>query len=747
MKISAQSTHLNEQYIKEINLLLYKGVPQAITMNGLLALTLAFLYWYAFFEISVFSWLFLLAISLSVRGAIYLLFQRSNSQATHRWLIWFRIGVGVTGVTWGIAPILLYQGFEVHIEDLAFYAFILGGICSGAAASLAIDRCSIVLFIGASTTPLAVSLIMNDLQNYRLMGTMILLFSVFTIASSSRMGKSLKENVELRTEQIKVQEEISTQQKVTSIIARAQETFITKEKLTDSFGAIIDDILALTQSQCGFIGEALFDNKLKPYVKIHAAANQKWDEKARTINQSRISDGIEFHDTHSIFGTTLASDIPVIVNSPSTTTNFSEVPQYFSSISSYLGIPIFYNGRPLAILLLANKETGFSEIDTSLLKPITSTIAHLTQATRIQYQKHQVEVALQNASEQTQSILQSLADAIITINSVGEISFVNLAAQKIFGYSEQELIGENVSKLLPPSLKGEHDGYLRNYLRTGQAKILGIGRELEAQRKNGEVFPIELTLAEVKQQNEPLFVGAVRDISEKKRLEKLKTEFVSTVSHELRTPLTSINAALATVESGLLGELPNMAKELIQIANKNSKRLSLLINDILDFEKLSAGKMELHMQPYNVAKLLTQSATDNAPFAKSYKVDLQLNVIDESISILVDPLRFQQIMSNLISNAVKYSPPGEAVAISASSTASQLTITISDKGPGIPEKFRARIFQSFSQADGSDSRQKGGTGMGLAVSKKLTESMNGAIGFTSSENGTRFFIEFPCIEQ
>lgn len=743
MTNSKQPHQLNEQYIKEINQLLYKGAPQAIIMNGLLALTLAFLYWHEFLEISVFSWLFLLAISLSLRGAIYLLFQGSAHQATRYWLIWFRIGVIVTGIVWGIAPILLYQGFDVQIEDLAFYAFILGGICSGAAASLAIDKHSIVLFIVTCTTPLTISLILNESQNYSLMGAMIFLFSVFTIASASRMGKSLQENVELRTEQIKVQEEISTQQKITSVIARAQETFITKESRQASFTEIIDDILKLTQSQCGFIGEVLFDKKRKPYVKIHAATNQTWDHITKSKYEKRIAEGLEFHDINSIFGILLTSDIPVIVNPPNAINNSTEIPDDFPKITSALGIPIFYDGKPLAILLLANKETGFNEKDTSLLKAITSTIAHLIQATRIQEQKHQIEIALQNASEQTRNILQSLADAIITINPAGKISFVNMAAQKIFGHSEAELIGENINKLLAPTLKGDDNGLIQNYFQTAHAKILGIGRELEAQRKNGEIFPIELTLAEVKQQNEPLFVGAIRDISEKKRLEKLKTEFVSTVSHELRTPLTSINAALATVESGLLGELPTKAKEMIQIANKNSKRLSLLINDILDFEKLSAGKMELHMQPYNVAKLLTQSATDNAPFAKNYKVDLQLNLVDDNTSILVDSLRFQQIMSNLISNAVKYSPTGEIVSITAKVSENHIIITISDKGPGIPEKFKARIFQSFSQADSSDTRQKGGTGMGLAVSRKLTESMNGNIGFSSSENGTHFFIEFP----
>ena len=393
---------------------------------------------------------------------------------------------------------------------------------------------------------------------------------------------------------------------------------------------------------------------------------------------------------------------------------------------------------------LANKPGGFTEKDILFLKPITSTIGHLVHATRTREQKQAAENALQEESEHTQNILQNLADGVVTVNQQGNIAYINLAALKIFGYDAPEVIGKNMVTLFLSKPGGQLDGNSIRQFITKDKKAMVNCRELEGYRKNGEAFPLELILAEAQRKEEILFIGIIRDITEKKRLDKLKSEFVSTVSHELRTPLTSISAALSTVESGLLGEMPKLASDMIRIASKNSRRLSLLINDLLDFEKLAAGKMALNFTALPLADLLHQSILDNQPFADSYQVRLNFNNELSTEMIWVDALRFQQIMSNLISNAVKYSPSGGTVDISAPSSDNKVIVNVSDKGAGIPDQFKHRIFQSFSQADSSDTKLKGGTGMGLAISKKLAESMKADIGFrTTSDEGTTFYIVFP----
>ncbi len=238
-------------------------------------------------------------------------------------------------------------------------------------------------------------------------------------------------------------------------------------------------------------------------------------------------------------------------------------------------------------------------------------------------------------------------------------------------------------------------------------------------------------------------VGINYDITEHKRAERLKNEFVSTVSHELRTPLTSISGSLGLLVEGTVGELPPQAQELVNIACNNSKRLSLLINDLLDMEKLAAGKIELDLQAHALQPLLKQSIEANRAYAARFEVVLALTESLPQVSICVDENRFMQIMANLLSNAAKFSPAGSVVKIAMEIQDQDVHISVTDQGPGIPPDFQSRIFQKFAQADASSTRQKGGTGLGLAVTRELVERMHGTIRFETSTSGTTFTVAFP----
>lgn len=238
-------------------------------------------------------------------------------------------------------------------------------------------------------------------------------------------------------------------------------------------------------------------------------------------------------------------------------------------------------------------------------------------------------------------------------------------------------------------------------------------------------------------------IGVAWDITDIKRVERMKSEFVSTVSHELRTPLTSIRGSLGLVASGVVGELPIAVRELVEIAYKNSERLSFLINDILDIERIESGKMRLDLQPQLVKPLMEQAVAANQGFAQNFSVHLRLS-IDSDAEVVVDASRFMQVMANLISNAVKFSDTDETVEIAAMDLGGRMRIEVRDRGPGIPVEFRERIFQRFSQADASDTRARGGSGLGLAITKTFVERMRGEIGFAAREGGgTVFFFELP----
>ncbi|MFZ6801040.1 PAS domain S-box protein [Undibacterium sp. Di24W] len=342
---------------------------------------------------------------------------------------------------------------------------------------------------------------------------------------------------------------------------------------------------------------------------------------------------------------------------------------------------------------------------------------------------------------QNQAILENLADGIVVTESNGEIRSCNFALTKIFGYEAIELVGKNISILMPEPIAGQHDGHMANYGRTGSSKIIGVGREVEAKRKDGTVFPADLAISKCRDRDDTIFIGVLRDISERRKLDRLKSEFVSTVSHELRTPLTSIHGSLKLVVAGVTGELNPEAKKMVGLAQKNSERLILLINDLLDMEKLVAGKMEMKISRVDIVSVLNQSVADNTAYADKYEVTLRLQSLPDAAHVSGDPARIAQVLANLFSNAAKFSGQSKVVDVRAIFNSDSTIIEVEDHGDGIAEDFKDKIFSAFAQASSGNTRQQGGTGLGLKISKVLVEAMGGEIGFRTQQGvGTVFWF-------
>lgn len=336
-------------------------------------------------------------------------------------------------------------------------------------------------------------------------------------------------------------------------------------------------------------------------------------------------------------------------------------------------------------------------------------------------------------------ILNNISDTIIILNHKGIINAANPAIEKMFGYKDDQIEGMSINSLISPVLFPD-DSPLKKEFSSGKYEVLGI-------KKDETFFDIEVNINEFLFNDEKIFILLIRDITEQKEVEKMKNEFVSMVSHELRTPLTSIRGSLGLLVSGVFPEIAGKVKDLLEIAHNNCIRLIDLINDILDIEKIAAGKMEFNMEKTNVSEIIVNAIRLNDAYADKFHVRYRFSdSVVSDVFINVDKSRLSQILTNLLSNAAKFSPEGDEVLIILERIDSKIKITIKDNGPGIPDEFKDKIFDKFTQVDSSNVRQKGGTGLGLSICKNMAENMNGAIGFESEAgHGTAFWVEFPLI--
>ncbi|WP_420478894.1 CHASE3 domain-containing protein [Brevundimonas sp. FT23028] len=342
------------------------------------------------------------------------------------------------------------------------------------------------------------------------------------------------------------------------------------------------------------------------------------------------------------------------------------------------------------------------------------------------------------------AIFDSAIDAILTLNPSGSIETMNAAASRMFGWSGPELVRRDISVLLDLENKDEvgRSFLARLGFRDGEVAG-GLVRELNARRRDGGLFPVDVALSPMPLPSGLHMVAVVRDISERRRVEEMKQQFVSTVSHELRTPLTSIAGSLGLLAGGAAGAIPDKAGRLISIAHSNSQRLVRLINDILDIEKLESGQMTVDMASLDLRDIALRSIDNVQGLADDMSVAVDL---DDGAAAPVrgDADRLIQVVVNLLSNAVKFSPAGSAVRVSVQPETRIARLSVSDDGPGIPDEFRARIFSKFAQADSSDTRAKGGTGLGLAIAREIAERHGGRLWFESAPGeGATFHLDLP----
>lgn len=341
------------------------------------------------------------------------------------------------------------------------------------------------------------------------------------------------------------------------------------------------------------------------------------------------------------------------------------------------------------------------------------------------------------------SLMESLPDSIYFKDIESKFTRINRALAMDLGLTDpQEAIGKSDADFFSQELAEYSYRDEQEIIRTG---IPLVGKEEPEIWPDGHetwVLTTKMPLWDAEGRAIGTF-GVSSEITERKKVERMKNEFVSTVSHELRTPLTSIRGSLGLIAGGVAGEVPPQVKAMIDIAYNNSERLVRLINDILDMEKIESGKMVFEMAPTSLMPLVEEAIAANQGYAEQYGVRFLLKQSTD-VKVNVDSDRLMQVLTNLLSNAAKFSPRGEVVELSVVAQDGKVRLSIADHGPGISEEFSRRIFQKFAQADSSDTRQKGGTGLGLSISKAIVERFSGVLGFeTQAGKGTTFYFDLP----
>jgi PAS domain S-box-containing protein len=370
-------------------------------------------------------------------------------------------------------------------------------------------------------------------------------------------------------------------------------------------------------------------------------------------------------------------------------------------------------------------------------------------------ERKRAEEALKESEERKRAILDTAVDCIITINEKGIVESVNPAGERMFGYAAEEVLGRNVSMLMPAPYREEFDGYLANYVRTGEKRIIDIGREVSGRRKDGTTFPIDLAVSEAQSGERRGFVGIVRDITKRKRAEEDLArhaealtrsneeleDFTHVVSHDLKEPLRAIEAFSGFLAEDYADKLDETGRHYLDVLTHSASRLRDLIDDLLQLSRLRRAAP--HRVPVEVDSLMRELRDSLAFTLTENRVDLRLQ--ESMPAIFCDPVRIQSVFQNLVTNAIKYNdkPEGARIEITCEERDSECLFCVRDNGPGIAPQYHKKIFRIFQRLVHREEQE--GTGVGLALCKKIIETRGGTIWVESDGDGkgSAFFFTIP----
>ncbi len=336
--------------------------------------------------------------------------------------------------------------------------------------------------------------------------------------------------------------------------------------------------------------------------------------------------------------------------------------------------------------------------------------------------------------ETFRSLLESAPDAFVIIDPEGTIALVNAQTEALFSYPREEMLGNPVEMLLPERLRGAHVGNRDSYLAEPRVRPMGAGLDLFGRRKDGSEFPVDISLAPLDTEEGLLLAAAIRDVTERKRLEAVRDEFIHNAAHELRTPLAALSGLGQTLALHMHQMEEGDVQEALEALKRQGERASVLVSNLLDLSQLEGGRTDIKRHPVAVAETVAR-ALETSPPTEGRSVDVE---VDDGLRVKADPSRLEQVISNLLTNAYRYG--GFRVKVEASAAAGHVILSVSDDGGGVPAELIPNMFEPFTR--GKTAGAVGGSGIGLAVSRRIVEALGGSIWYeTASPHGARINVQ------